>query len=234
MSAPSDLLITRHGEARCNRDQFVGGTRGCTGLTDLGRHQVAQLAVRLRHEHLARPVEALYTSPLLRTQQSAAIIAESLEIDVRTEPALREQDYGDADGRPWPEVVSEFGGIPSLEPDRPLAPGAETWTQYLHRAAAALKQILGRHEGQRILIVGHGETIDASFRLLLDLPAARRTRAGFTAHPASLTRWTQQPVSWTRPDAGWRWMLQAHNDADHLRQTTADSPPVGSFIRQDG
>src|SRR5262249_62208284 len=99
--------------------------------------------------------------------------------------------------RPWQDVVSDFGGIPSLEPDKPLAPEAETWTQYLHRACAALKQILRRHEGQRVLIVGHGETVDASFRLLLDLPAATRTRAGLPAHPTSLTRWTQQPVSWT-------------------------------------
>ena len=234
MSTPSDLFITRHGEAHCNHNQLVGGPRGCTGLTDLGRHQVGKLAVRMQREHSTRPVEALYTSPLKRTRQSAVILAEALGTGVRTEPTLREQDYGEADGRPWRDVVSEFGGIPSLEPNRPLAAGAETWIDYLRRAAAALQTIISRHEGQRILVVGHGETIDASFRLLLNIPVTTRMHAGFAAHPASLTRWVQQPVSWTRPDAGWRWMLQAHNDGDHLSQPITDSTPGDSFVPRSG
>jgi 2,3-bisphosphoglycerate-dependent phosphoglycerate mutase len=37
---PAELLIARHGEAHCNRNQIVGGPKGCKGLTDRGRRQI--------------------------------------------------------------------------------------------------------------------------------------------------------------------------------------------------
>ena len=55
------------------------------------------------------------------------------------------------------------------DPDRPYAPGSETWNQYLARAGAALSGLIRRHDGQRILIAGHGETVDAAATLLLGL-----------------------------------------------------------------
>jgi 2,3-bisphosphoglycerate-dependent phosphoglycerate mutase len=218
------LLIARHGEGHCNRDMFVGGPTGCTGLTDLGRHQATRLAKRLLAEHQQQPFDALYTSPLRRTRETASIVATTLNIPITTERALREQDYGPGtDGRPWAELVDQFGGIPSQEPDRPLVPDGETWTHYLRRASTALRRILTRHEGQRILVIGHGETIDASFRLFLNLTAITRGHAGFAAYPTALTRWEQHPAAWTRPDAGWRWMLCAHNDTSHLE--SMEHPP---------
>lgn len=217
MASPSTLLITRHGEAHCNRQMIVGGPTGCTGLTELGRDQVARLADRLRREHRQHPFDALYTTPLRRVRESATIVSNALDLPAVVEPALREQDYGPGtDGRPWSEVVEAFGGIPSLEPERALAPGGETWSQYLRRASAALARILAHHDGQRVLVVGHGETIDASFRLFLNVTARTRGHVGFNALPTSLTRWQQHPAAWTRPDAGWRWMLYAHNDTAHL------------------
>ncbi|MGH3715460.1 MAG: histidine phosphatase family protein [Micromonosporaceae bacterium] len=211
MPDPTELFIVRHGEAHCNRDQVVGGNRGCTGLTYTGRDQVACLATQLRGHHAERPFDVLYTSPLRRTRETADIIATQLRLAIHDEPDLREQDYGTADGKPWVDVVEAFGGVPALEPHRPIAAGAETWTRYLRRATKALNRVLTRHAGQRILIIGHGETIDASFRLLLNLAATSRGRAGFAARHASLTHWAQHPVALTRPHAGWRWTLCVHN-----------------------
>jgi probable phosphoglycerate mutase len=209
---PTELLIARHGEAWCNREQIVGGPRSCRGLTDTGRAQSHRLARKLRAIHEQRPITVLYTTPLRRVRETAAILAPALGIDAIVEPDLREADYGDADGRPWVDVVAAFDGVPASEPDRPIAAGAEAWSQYLHRSMAALRSILDRHAGQRVLIVGHGETVTTAAHLMLDLPTTTRTRAAFAAHPASLTIWEQQPLAWTRPGAGWRWTLVRHND----------------------
>lgn len=209
---PTELFIARHGEAWCNREQIVGGPRGCRGLTDTGRAQSHHLARRLRPDHEQRPITSLYTTPLRRVRETAAILALTLGIDAIVEPDLREADYGDADGRPWADVVTAFGGIPAIEADQPIAAGAETWSRYLYRSMAALRSILDRHPGQRVLIVGHGETVTTAAHLMLDLPTTTRTKVAFAAHPASLTIWEQQPLGWTRPDAGWRWTLVRHND----------------------
>lgn len=82
---------------------------------------------------------------------------------------------------------------------------------YLQRATAALMRILDSHRGQRILIVGHGETADAALHLFLRLPAASRAHAALALHHAAVSVWEQQPLVWTRPAAGLRWTLVTHN-----------------------
>lgn len=221
MTSPTTLLIARHGEAHCNVDQIVGGPNGCRGLTDRGRTQIRRLADRLRQTHHRHPISLIYTTPLLRTRQSSELIAHELGIDLAIAPDLREQDHGIADGLPWTDVVARFGGVPALEPDRAVAHGGETWTHYLDRSARALADILARHEGERVLVVGHGETLDTAFQLFLNIPTTSRSQAGFAAHPASLTHWEQMPLSWTQPARGWRWLLVTHNDTAHLQPDQA-------------
>ncbi|GII96299.1 hypothetical protein Ssi02_65300 [Sinosporangium siamense] len=59
------------------------------------------------------------------------------------------------------------------------------------------------------------QTLAAS--LLLDpQPTTFRALQGLGHEPPSLTTWRQQPLSWTRPAAGWRWALARHNDTRHL------------------
>lgn len=216
MSTPTELLITRHGEAHCNTEQIVGGPLGCRGLTAAGHAQVLRLAERLRREHADRPIDAVYTTPLRRARESALIVGDAIGQQPRIEPDLRETDYGDADGKAWAQVVAGFAAVPAQEHDRAIAPGAETWREYLNRSTAALNALLDRHAGRRILIVGHGETVATAAHLLLRLPITTRAHAGFAAHPASVTRWEQQPLAWARPSVGWRWTLIGHNDVSHL------------------
>ncbi|MGX6601693.1 histidine phosphatase family protein [Micromonosporaceae bacterium Da 78-11] len=225
----TELLIARHGEAHCNRDQVVGGPQGCRGLTDRGRRQIERLAQRLAKEHHERPIHALYTSPLRRARESAAVIGAHLCLDPEVQTDLAEQDYGTADGRPWPDVVAEYGDIPALDADRPLAPGAETWRAYLQRSCLKIARITARHDGERVLIVGHGETIDSAFHHLLNLPADSRATAAVAAYHASLTTWARQPISWTRPTAGQRWTLMGHNDTRHLVAHPENEPPSAIY-----
>jgi probable phosphoglycerate mutase len=212
MSPTTELVIARHGEAACNVAGTVGGENGCTGLTDTGRHQVDRLAARLAAEHAARPYEVFYTTPRLRVVQTAEIITHALRLTHAVEPKLRGPDHGDADGRPWADVKTDFKGPPQHAPERPYANGSETWNQYLDRATKALQRILDQHNGQRILIAAHGETIEAANNLLLGLPRNACLRLGFVTDHASVTRWQRPTNRFGRTI----WQLVAHNDTRHL------------------
>jgi probable phosphoglycerate mutase len=212
MPIRTELMLVRHGEAVCNTTGRVGGPATCTGLTDLGRHQVRALALKLEQEHRHRSFEILYTSPRPRTIESAALLADRLGLQVAVLEELRGPDHGDADGRPWTEVKNAFGGNPQRHPDRAYADGAEPWTTYLHRACAAIGQILTRHEGQRILVAAHGETILAANTLLLELPPDLGSRAGFTVDHSAVTVWQQHVNRFGHAT----WMLARHNDTRHL------------------
>lgn len=209
MAVITTLILTRHGEAYCNIDLVAGGTRGCTGLTGQGRRQVKRLARRLQAEE---PCDVLYAAPRRRTQESAAILAAVLGLPVTTEPGLSGPHHGQADGQPWDQIKTSFGGPPQSDPGRPYAPGSETWNQYLARASTALAAIVRRHHGQRILIAGHGETSDAAAMLFLGPAPGFSTRAGFETGHAALTRWHLHRNRYGQE----LWMLAAHNDIRHL------------------
>lgn len=212
MTITTELVIARHGEAVCNTTGIVGGDRGCTGLTHRGRRQAHLLADRLAAEHRDRPYDAFYSTPRLRVRQTADIIATPLGLTATIEPGLHGPDHGDADGKQWHDIKTAFGGPPQHDPNHPYAPGSETWNQYLQRSTVALRAILDRNPGQRILIVGHGETIEAAHTLLLGLPSGACRQLGFVTDHAGLTRWQQHINRFGRSV----WMLAVHNDTAHL------------------
>lgn len=214
MAVMTELVLARHGEANCNVAGIVGGERGCTGLSPNGRDQVTRLAARLAVDHHDRPFDAFYGTPRQRVRDTIEIISGTLGLTATIMDDLRGPDHGDADGRPWHEIKTTFAGPPQHNPDQPYATGSETWNQYLDRATTALRHILERHDGQRILIAGHGETIEAAHVLLMHLPPATRTGLGFVTDHACITRWQQHVNRFGRRV----WMLAAHNDTRHLTQ----------------
>ncbi|TDD40292.1 histidine phosphatase family protein [Saccharopolyspora elongata] len=216
MPVTTELVLARHGEAACNVVGLVGGPRTCTGLTDRGREQVARLATRLTGEPA---FDALYTSPRQRTQDTAAALAHALNLTIRTDDELRGLDHGAADGCDWTSIKTRFGGRPQRYPHQPIAEDAEAWNTYLDRTSRVLASLIHRHEGQRILIAAHGETIEASFAFLLGLPRSEAEQPGVVTSHASLTRWQQHRNRFGHTV----WMLAAHNDIQHLAATAAET-----------
>lgn len=206
------LVLVRHGEAECNRRRVVGGPRGCQGLSPLGVTQVEALARRLeRTAELGPGVARLYSSVLPRARQTAAILAPALGRspgDVVERCDLCELHPGAADGLSWTELEERFGTPDfSTEPDRPLAPGAETWTGFVERVAGALSSLVEAHPGEVVVVACHGGVVDGSLISFLGDGTSRGTGGGFGAANASITEW--------RVRRG-RWRLVRYNDVAHL------------------
>lgn len=212
MTVTTELVLARHGEAACNVAGIVGGDHGCTGLTPQGRRQVERLAARLTREHADHPFDVVYTTPRRRVQETAEIVTRTLGLPVVVEADLRGPDHGEADGRPWHDIKTAFGGPPQHNPDQPYAPGSESWNAYLDRAIRILEIILARHHGRRVLVLAHGETIEAAHTLLLNLAPGTCRHARFVTDHACLTHW-QRHVNRLNQAV---WMLLKHNDTRHL------------------
>ena len=218
MAINSELVIVRHGEAVCNVEGIVGGEAGCSGLTRRGRAQARAVAHRLATEHTHRPYDAFLTAPRLRVRQTAEEISARLGLRPIVEEALRGPDHGDSDGQPWHLVRTAFGGNPRRYPDRSYARGSETWNQYLGRVGSALRGLLERYAGRRILIAGHRETVEAAHTLLLGLRRAASTYLGFSTDHACLARWQHTVDEYGHAV----WRLVAHNDGAHLAAASSD------------
>jgi probable phosphoglycerate mutase len=204
------LVLVRHGEAVCNVEGVVGGRRGCTGLTARGEEQVRRLAARLAATGELAGTGALYASVLRRAVRTAEILAPAIApaaadrpLEVRAECALCELHPGEADGLFWEEFAARYPEPDwDADPSLLIAPGGESWTAFVDRAAAALEGLVVRHRGQTVVVACHAGVIEAS--MLRFLPVSTTTvRLGLRTEHASVTEWEQ---------AAGRWLLRRYND----------------------
>ncbi len=202
------VVLVRHGEAACNVNGVVGGPVGCTGLTDRGREQVGALAARLAETGELRGATALYASVLPRAVETARLLGPSVgtgALAVRRRCSLCELHPGQSDGLAWRDAVGRFGEPDwDADPSTPLAPGGESWSAFVARAAAGVAAVAADHPGETVVVACHAGVVEAT--LVSWLGVSRPRLQLRTAH-ASMTEWE-------RSAGGWR--LVRYNDAAHL------------------
>jgi probable phosphoglycerate mutase len=84
------LYFVRHGESEANTRHIISNRESPFPLTPRGRGQAEALAESLR----GTPVSAIYSSPLLRARDTAAILCAAFGLSYRVTEALREYDCG--------------------------------------------------------------------------------------------------------------------------------------------
>jgi probable phosphoglycerate mutase len=204
------IVLVRHGEATCNVNGIVGGRRGCTGLTELGRRQVCALAARLARTGEFAGTSALYASVLPRAVETAELLRPVLgpgTLDVRQDRDLSELHPGEADGLGWQEVIDRFGSPEwDRDPDLLIAPGGESWSGFVARASGAVRQLAERHPGELVVAAVHAGVIESSMIAFLQMPPEAARRGWARIVHASLTEWEWVPTQS-------RWVLIRFNDA---------------------
>ncbi len=160
------LLLVRHGQIAANAARVWHGSTD-SELTDRGHEEARRTA---EHLALARPsVRALYSSPLLRTRQTAAAIAARLGLEPRLEPGLAEYGIGELEGVSYATLLDEHRFFDRIRADRDYAPpGGESPRQVVERAIAALERIARAHRGEEVVIVSHGAALGLALGQLID------------------------------------------------------------------
>ena len=150
------LYLLRHGESIANVTHTFASRKLDLPLTDFGRKQVIEIAEPLKKIGFTR----LYSSPLLRTRQTAEIIGKSCELKPIVTESLREIDVGELDGKCieeadrrkiYDEVISKWD---DGQNDAGFQDG-ETLDVVKDRIKDFLKNLDDKNN-ERILVVGHG------------------------------------------------------------------------------
>jgi probable phosphoglycerate mutase len=189
---------------------IIGGPKGCKGLSDLGRDQVALLRDRWRRTGQAADV--LLSSTLPRAVESAQILADVLGVPVEQDEGLCEIAPGECDGMSWSEFDHLFRGEDyRWSPHTAMAEGGEAWVEFMARVSRTLAGIVERHVGKVIVAAVHGGVIDGSMVHFLGLPDDAGNVLATTN--SSVTEWSHGEHPWA-PAGGWR--LLRFNDAAHL------------------
>jgi len=148
------VYLLRHGETTYNAD----GNRYCgrtdAQLTEKGISQARRVAEAL-HGH---PIDAVYASPLKRSYLTAEI-ASGNQLPVIRDSRLIELDFGAWEGKTREEFVAEDPDLWkswSELPDYTQAGGSgDTALDVVHRVDDFFAEIMHKHDGQHVLVVGH-------------------------------------------------------------------------------
>jgi broad specificity phosphatase PhoE len=167
--ATTRLYLVRHGATQLTAEDRFAGAVG-VDLSEEGRWQAARLGERLSHEE----VNAVYSSPLSRTVETARIIAESCALAIETRDGLREITHGRWEGLTRREVEARYPDEYAAWEEDPFtfAPeGGESGVAVLARALPVIREIVTRHAGERVLVVSHKATIRLALSSLLGFDA---------------------------------------------------------------
>lgn len=102
------LVLIRHGNTYDPGDVILrGGRRTDLPLSSSGREQAEKLGPHFAARGL-KP-DAVYVSPLRRTQETAALALPAFADQLQIHPTLNELDHGPDEGKPETEVVARLG-----------------------------------------------------------------------------------------------------------------------------
>ncbi|MGF1482138.1 MAG: histidine phosphatase family protein [Cyanophyceae cyanobacterium] len=184
------VVLVRHGRSTYNE---LGIYQGCSDdavLTPQGQRDAYQTGLFLQQwsAKLGESIAALYTSPLKRTQQTASEILAALSTtslpSLRTIDTLKEiymaawqglsyqyvKEHFAQDYRLWKERPDQFVlANPESKSREPCFPVLDLYEQ-AHRF---WQEVLPRHRGQTILIVGHSGTNRALMSTVVGLSPER-------------------------------------------------------------
>lgn len=164
------LWFVRHGESTWNASGFVQGQANGPVLTRKGRNEAANIAGRL----VGASITAIYTSDLQRARETAEIVGRALRIAPLSDPALRERNFGQAQGRPHGELPSATSGIEIdrvVDADARPAEG-ESLTELYGRVATFINELETRAPEGDVLVVTHGGVIRVARAYCDGVPAA--------------------------------------------------------------
>lgn len=204
------LFLIRHGEAWGNVEPILAGMNGDRGLTPRGVAQAERLRDRLARGELK--LDVLIASTLPRARQTAEIIQPAVGLPIIFDDEVQELMIGDADGMTNQEAWAKFGAPDfDAQPLRKIAPGGESWPEFMLRVARALTRITTEHAGKAIMVVCHGGVIDGAFIHFFQMPSLVLPPTDFHTRNTSITHWER--LSRRGRDM---WRLNSYNDVTHL------------------
>jgi broad specificity phosphatase PhoE len=163
------VYLARHGQTDGNLNRIAQGWTD-TALNETGRQHAAMLADRLK----GVPLDAIYSSTLSRSRETAQAVATAAGVTVRSLPGLREIGLGR-----FENVALDDPLMKTRPPADKRGPeDGESGAQVEARVGDAIAGIRKAHASGTILIVGHAGANAYVMRALLGLTPEEMAKMG--------------------------------------------------------
>ncbi len=197
------LYLIRHGRTDWNDAHRVMGHTPVP-LNDAGRRGVEALARALK----AESIRLVYTSPVARAAESAAILAREWDAEIREEQGLAESRFEGWVGKTYDELAgdAEFERY-MTRPTRSRFSLHEGMADIQRRALAAVERMHAESGGDgRVAAVSHSDVIKPILVHLLGMNLDDMHRLGIANASATLVEFAADPPRVRYANlAPWKW-----------------------------
>ncbi|MDQ4074933.1 MAG: histidine phosphatase family protein [Chloroflexota bacterium] len=152
------IILVRHGQNSMVGKKLAGWLPD-VHLNEVGHVQAAALAERLAPQK--GKIQALYSSPLDRTMETARYLADVLELEIESLEGIGEVRYGEWEGQSIEELskLDEWKVVQGF-PSAMCFPSGERLRDVQARAITAIEQVASQLEDkQSAIIVSHADLI---------------------------------------------------------------------------
>jgi isoleucyl-tRNA synthetase len=155
MQLNNNYFILRHGGAISNKEGFMSSwpEKRQDPLTEKGRRQIENTIPQLKKEN----IDLIFSSDLLRTEQTAQIVADGLNLEINFDQRLREYNAGVFNNSSIEEWHSFFNDTKETFHKRP--PGGENRRDIKERMLNFLQEIDKKYKNKNILIISHRDPL---------------------------------------------------------------------------
>ena len=151
------FFLVRHGEAQCNEKNIADclPDDGRFPLTPDGIKQIEKIAKKLAKES----IDVIVSSPMRRTKETAALIAEHVRAPIEEDERLQEMSFGVFSGRSMEEFWKKYPD-PKMRISPDPSDDIESIIQIRGRLKLFLDDMKERYLGKKVVIVSHNEPLE--------------------------------------------------------------------------
>ncbi len=158
----NSYFVMRHGESEGNALGYYDSD-GCetNGLTEKGREQTLASAEALA----GKGIEKIYASPMLRTKETAELVAEKLGLsgdNIVYDDRLKEINFGEFSGKDAENPIERFAEWKKGKGYEDVIPGGESYFDAKNRFGSFLYELEETRVGEKVLIVSHGVVFESA------------------------------------------------------------------------
>ena len=175
------VYLVRHAVTPDTGIRLTGWTEGVS-LSDEGRAQAEAAAASLK----AVKFDAIYSSPIDRTMETARVIAKPHGLRVRSTKGIAEVRYGDWTNKSLKSLMkTKLWGTVQRFPSAARFPNGESVREVQTRAVAEIERLVAAHPKGKVCCVSHGDVIKliAAHYLGVHIDLYQR----IVIHPASVS-----------------------------------------------
>ena len=156
MRLRNHYFLLRHGKTTWENSEicYPPDNRRSVRLSKEGKAQIKQAAEELEKQG----IDLIFSSDYLRVRQTAEIVARAVKIKPLIDKRLGDTDLGIYWGRPKAEFYQDFPPDP-LKRFKMKPSGGESLSHVQKRVADFLKSLEKKYKREKILIVGHGDSL---------------------------------------------------------------------------